>query len=62
MLYSYRITFTYKDEYTKGMWKRQSCVIQAYDREMALKKCIEWYGLGQDCEYSIVSVENIDTK
>ena len=60
MLYSYRITFSFKDEYTKGRWKEQSCVIQACDRETALNKCIEWYGLGEDCEYKIVSVEKIN--
>lgn len=49
-----KIEFEYRDEYTHGEWKRQCCVCSS------VKECIEWYGLGKDCEYRIVSVEEVD--
>lgn len=48
-----KITFKYKDEYTNGEWREQSCVMES------VAQCIEWYGLGVDCEYEIISVEEV---
>lgn len=46
-----RIKFKYKDRYTNGEWREQECSVES------VKECIEIYGLGVDCEYRIVSVE-----
>lgn len=48
-----RITFRYKDAYSHENWNEQSCVMES------VAKAIEWYGLGVDCEYEIISVEDI---
>ena len=48
-----KIKFEYRDQYTNGKWNTQECVCDS------IKECIEWYGLGTDCEYRIVSVEKI---
>lgn len=48
-----KITFRYKDKYTNGEWREQSCVMKS------VAQCIEWYGLGVDCEYEIISVEEV---
>lgn len=45
------ITFKYKDRYSHGEWRTQECNCSS------LQECIEWYGLGVDCEYEIISVE-----
>ena len=49
-----RITFEYKDQYTHGKWKTQWCITTS------IEKCKEIYGLGIDCEYRILKVEDID--
>jgi len=28
----------------------------------SVKECIEWYGLGQDCDYEIISVIPVDKR
>ena len=48
-----KIEFEYRDAYTNGEWNRQSCVMPS------LKECRETYGLGVDCEYRILSVEEV---
>ena len=48
------IVFEYRDEYSHGKWNRQECYCSS------LKQCIEWYGLGIDCEYRIISVEEVN--
>jgi len=48
-----KIKFEYRDEYTNGKWNEQECVCSS------LKECKEWYGLGVDCEYRIISVEEV---
>ena len=48
-----RIVFQYRDEMSKGEWREQECVMQS------VKHCVEWYGLGVDCEYRIISVEEV---
>ena len=47
------VVFEYRDEMSGGEWRRQECVVRS------ISDCIEWYGLGIDCEYRIVSVEEV---
>ena len=47
------IIFEYKDKYTHGEWNQQECYVES------LKQCVEMYGLGVDCEYRIVLVEDV---
>ena len=47
------IVFEYRDQYTNGNWSRQECVMSS------LAECIKFYGLGVDCEYRIISVEEV---
>lgn len=48
------IVFEYRDAYSHGEWRRQECTMES------LSQCIEWYGLGTDCEYRIISVEDVN--
>ena len=47
------IKFEYKDELSHGKWNKQECTVSS------LEECIKIYGLGIDCEYRILSVEEI---
>jgi hypothetical protein len=47
------IEFEYKDEYSHGKWNKQSCVVSS------VEECKKIYGLGVDCEYRILSVEEV---
>lgn len=42
------IEFEYKDAYSHGEWRKQSCTAKS------MKEVIDWYGLGKDCEYRIL--------
>lgn len=47
------IVFEYLDEFCKdGKFHRQACICES------VEKCIELYGLGVNCEYRIISVED----
>lgn len=48
------IVFEYQDAYTNGKWNRQECTMPS------VEECIRIYGLGVDCDYRIVSVEDED--
>jgi len=48
------IRFEYRDSMTKGKWNEQECIVSS------VKECKEIYGLGVDCEYRILSVEEVD--
>ena len=48
-----RIDFEYADRFSNWEWRKQSCVMNS------VKECIEFYGLGVDCDYRIVKVEEI---
>ena len=48
-----RVVFEYMDKYTNGEWNRQRCVVESGE------KCKEIYGLGIDCDYRIISVEEV---
>jgi hypothetical protein len=49
----YKITFEYRDEMSNWQWRRQSCVMSS------VEECKKIYGLGVDCEYRIIEVEQI---
>ena len=47
------IKFRYKDEMSKGEWREQQCTVSS------VEECKKIYGLGIDCEYEIISVEEV---
>ena len=49
-----RITFEYRDQYTNGGWSKQSCTMPS------IAECIKFYGLGVDCEYRILDVQEVN--
>lgn len=48
-----KVKFQYRDSYTNDEWREQECVVRS------VKECKELYGLGIDCEYKIISVEEV---
>lgn len=48
------IKFEYRDEMSHWEWRTQECMVRSVD------ECIRIYGLGIDCEYRIVSVEEVN--
>ena len=48
-----KVEFEYKDKYSKGKWNKQSCQVSS------VEECKRIYGLGVDCEYRIISVEEV---
>ena len=48
-----KVVFEYMDRYTNGEWNRQRCIVES------VEKCKEIYGLGIDCDYRIISVEEV---
>lgn len=46
-----KITFEYADELSNWEWRKQTCVMNSVD------ECKRLYGLGVDCDYRIVKVE-----
>ena len=48
-----KVTFKYADEYSHWEWRTQSCVVSS------VEECEKIYGLGIDCEYEIVNVEEV---
>lgn len=55
----YEVKFRYADSYSNWEWHNQQCFVYAKDKSAAKSKCMQLYGLGVDCEYEIVSVEEI---
>lgn len=47
------IKFRYRDDYSHGEWSYQECIVSS------LKECKDIYGLGIDCEYEILSIEEV---
>lgn len=47
------IVFEYRDAYSNGKWNRQECIMSS------VSECVKIYGLGVDCEYRIISVEEV---
>lgn len=48
-----KIKFRYKDEMSNWEWREQECMMSS------VEECIRIYGLGVDCQYQILSVEEI---
>ena len=47
------ITFRYADAMSNWEWRTQHCVASS------VEECKRIYGLGIDCEYRIISVEEV---
>ena len=47
------IKFKYRDSWSGWEWRTQECTVSS------VTECIRIYGLGEDCEYKITSVEEI---
>lgn len=48
-----RIKFRYADAYSNWEWRNQECTVSS------ITECKKIYGLGIDCDYEIISVEEI---
>lgn len=48
-----KIKFKYRDEISNWEWREQECVVSS------VEECIKIYGLGIDCDYEILKVEDI---
>ena len=48
-----KVKFKYRDYLSNGKWNEQQCVVSS------VSECIKLYGLGIDCDYEIVSTEEI---
>ena len=48
-----RIKFRYADAYSNWEWRNQECTVSS------VAECKRIYGLGIDCNYEIISVEEI---
>lgn len=47
------IKFEYRDDLSYPDWKEQEYIVNS------VKECKELYGLGIDCEYHIISIEEV---
>ena len=47
------IKFRYRDEMSDWEWREQECVMRS------VEECKRVYGLGVDCDYQIISVEEV---
>ena len=47
------IVFEYKDQYTNGRWNQQECTVSS------VAECKRIYGLGVDCEYRFILIEEV---
>lgn len=47
------IVFEYRDEMSKWEWRQQECTVSS------VEECKRIYGLGIDCEYRIIKVEEV---
>lgn len=50
----FKIKFRYADALSNWQWREQCCIVSS------VEECKKIYGLGIDCEYEILSVEEID--
>ena len=48
-----KVTFEYADEMSGWEWREQTCIVSS------VQECKRLYGLGIDCEYRIISVEEV---
>lgn len=49
-----KVDFEYADSYSNWGWRKQSCIVSS------VEECKKIYGLGVDCEYRIIKVEEVD--
>ena len=49
-----RIKFKFADAMSNWEWRERQCVVSS------VEECIRIYGLGSDCDYEILSVEDVD--
>lgn len=49
----YHIKFQYMDAMSGWKWRTQECIVSS------VEECIRIYGLGVDCFYQILSVEEV---
>ena len=47
------IVFEYRDDMSRGEWRRQECVVSS------VAECKKLYGIGIDCEYRILEVKEV---
>lgn len=47
------VVFKYRDELSNWTWRTQKCIV------LSVEECIKIYGLGQDCDYEIISITEI---
>jgi hypothetical protein len=55
----YRIEFEYADLMSRYQWRTQTGYFWGATVKDALEKCIEVYGLGRDCDYRIVDMQEV---
>ena len=48
-----KVDFRYRDEMSNWEWRDQSCIVSS------VAECKKIYGLGIDCDYEIVKVEEV---
>lgn len=48
-----KIKFEYRDDMSNWEWRQQECIVSS------VQECKRIYGLGIDCDYRIISVEEI---
>ena len=48
-----KIRFRYRDEWSGWSWREQECIVSS------VEECKRIYGLGVDCDYEIISVEEV---
>ena len=48
-----KIKFEYCDEMSNGEWREQECIVSS------VEECKRIYGLGIDCDYRIILVEEL---
>lgn len=49
-----KVTFEFADDMSNWEWVKQSCIVSS------IEECKRIYGLGIDCDYRIISVEELD--
>ena len=49
-----KIKFKYADSLSNWEWREQWCIVSS------VEECIRIYGLGKDCDYEILSIEDVD--
>ena len=49
----FKIVFEYRDALSNWEWREQQCIMRS------VTECEKVYGLGVDCDYRIISVEEV---